>query len=163
MREGHPFETEALDKLRVKQRGLLRRIPGWIVERLQLERFPHPEPIRDGDEVFAETLVRELIEDKLQEDPEVRSLVEQNLARDGQAAALFMIYRSSFTQSVLLDNDDVGKVYHELEEAMTEAKVSKVDPQLLARIHLLIVLLVLADRLATDDYVDPRVPPLQEA
>jgi hypothetical protein len=151
---GDPFRTPEFDELRALQRRQLRYVPVSLLERYQLDALPGAgEP--DG---FDEDVVRDLA------DQEARNLVElfENFeihARVERQAA-FLYERSGSEAGI----DDFQATLVDLATLLAATQTSlftaSIDDDRAARLERFVKLVIWADELADDGYVDDRLAPL---
>lgn len=144
MKAGHPYETEELDDLRAAQRRVLRSIPTWITERFELEVDEHR--VADADRPQAELMLRRYVADQLSNSDQ--SLLDRWQAHTeaellDQAARAF-----AAAWEMPLAEDARGR--------LREHRIGEVAKEEGKLIRQLIPVLVLADMLSVDDYMDPR-------
>lgn len=160
MKDGHPYETEEMDRLRSDQRRLLRHLPNEVVTPLA-ELDASGQFGRDRLEVLVRRRVAVVV---AAVDPKVTDLLAKLQAfqdtRDlsntltGGMGGSFQVIEAEARQRL-------GPVIIEAERQYSEAEEGLRDPnayhEMLAAVSGLAGLLCWADALADDGYRDPRV------
>lgn len=158
VKPGDPFETEALDELRAKQRRDLRLVPDWLFE------LYGPSPSQTIDAIgiappgLVEHEVRRLAEDA---QAELKGLPAQ-MAKDTLAAVRWAAVQS-WGAGVTVSGAGIvpGYVFSqkitELHHEMSQARIGdQPNVEIAAALTRYVHLLVWADQLAGDGYMDPR-------
>lgn len=159
MRPGDPFETEALDELRAKQRRGLRLVPDWFLELYG----PSPSQTIDAIDIAPPGLVeqelRGLAEEARAELGDLAAQMEKHTAAEVRRAAV-QSWGADVTVSGasivpgLVFSQKITELHHETSQArIGEQPDVKVAAALTRYVHLL----VWADELASDGYRDPRL------
>jgi hypothetical protein len=149
MKDGQPWATKKLDRLRREQRRQLRALPGKLVDEVHA---PRPSVQLEGDETLVELelryqarvwaerpVVADVLGDltsKLASAVVVETLQKTDLPMDAEFALEPIVYRDR------LPEDDALEVQ---------------EPDAYAALRAFSILATMADRLAEDDYLDPRV------
>jgi hypothetical protein len=148
---GDPFLTDDLDQLRAVQRGQLRAIPAWVVER-QGQRFPPAPAVPEADLAMIEQLLRRLAAD---------AFVELEVARWDQlggeeAAALLGPLRETAQELGTADSARriLDDLVEDLEVATREIPARFTEDEIHVATRF-ILFAAWADELA-GDYLDPR-------
>jgi hypothetical protein len=159
MREAHPFLTEELGELRLKQRRLLRSIPDWVLDADHLGPAEwKPESVPEGDRALVEMLVRDMIA----ADPGwsgIEPLLKE-WARDTSSSRLahFVLHEASESpgHNLVSSREVLVKVTNDRAQEATTATTKTIPTELVPAVGSLILMLVWADVLA-GDYTDPRL------
>ncbi|HEX2063812.1 MAG TPA: hypothetical protein VHE80_05265 [Acidimicrobiales bacterium] len=153
MKPGDPFDTEATDELRTRQRRILREIPEWVVSRATDGRVPLDLTGQVGffDTAIAEAVVREVVDEQLRESTELGAFVVA-LREHGKAEHASAVVSRRFEVERHL-----FQVTRQLLDRKNEAVVREIPGELIGPVFSVVSLLVLADELASDDYRDPRL------
>ncbi len=149
MKLGDPFETEALDATRARQRRELRLLPAWVVERVArgMRSADVNDPFERGP---LEELLRALAE------PE-REAARTTL--DGLKQAAWSVRAANF----IARRNAIEAQWDTLTERLagdvagTKSDDGPIPVEHVGNIYRYIRLLVLADELADDGYRDPRL------
>ncbi len=153
MKPGDPFDTEATDELRSRQRRILREMPEWVFSRATDGRVPLDLAGQVGffDTALAEVGVREIVEEQLRESTELGAFVVA-LREHGKAEHASAVVSGRFGVETYL-----FEVSRQLLDRKNEAVVREIPGELIKPVFSLVSLLVLADELASDGYRDPRL------
>jgi hypothetical protein len=154
---GHPFLTPELDELRSLQRRQLRDVPMSLLERYHLADLPAAGSV----DAFTETALRLLADQEarnmveLLESFELHAIVECQLsflsARDEAG--------DGRTEDFAIAMVDLAS---RLAASQTALFSASADEDRAARLERFVKLLLWADQLADDGYVDPRVATITE-
>ena len=156
MREGHPYLTDQLDSKRVEQRRLLRSIPDYL---LSLDNIgPSGQAVEAIlDRPYVEGIVREKAQSLL--DARTRDQFDQwDSAAAEERFVQFLQY-----EVVRRPGSRIDYVWPDAVRAVAPDSLAvlhnprEIDENVVARLRPLILLLVLADDIADDGYVDPRL------
>jgi hypothetical protein len=144
VRNGHPWETKKLRRLRRQQRRLLRALPSTVIAGLHA---PRPAIALEGDGVIVELELRR----------RARECVEREGADD-----LLDELGSKFPQTLLVETLQKTEVPATADFALTQLAPPDTTPELgdgnvHAALQAFATLVVMADRLSDDGYLDPRV------
>ena len=165
MKPGHPFETEALDKLRSQQRRALRMVSDWLFE----DFAPTEGVSADSPEVVG------LLEHELRTEAEKthKELDEGLLSRmeDHTRMEVLLGFLSQHDTAVKIETQSRAMPSHVFRNRVAELREhasgiaiyehpERHETALLARY---VRLLVWADDLADDGYRDPRLPQAPES
>lgn len=157
MRPADPFETEALDELRAKQRRDLRLVPDWLFdiyapsETINVAGVTSPGLVEQELRSLAEETVPDLGDMLARMEQHTRTEVRSEATRRwgtdvtltfGLRVAPVRAFRQKITE--LQDDASRARIYEEPDREVGGATTRYVH------------LLVWADQLAGDDYVDPR-------
>lgn len=146
--DGHPWLTDELDNTRAQQRRTLRGVPDWLLGQWKFR--PAPQPV---DSAFTEVLVR-------------HHITEMLAANDGLRAELesMATWTRVFTLSRFIGDSEASQpgsalvnVAGQLTAGEREAHYGQVPNELSPQVHALVYLLLWADELAEDEYLDPRI------
>ncbi len=144
-----PFVDESLVELRTAQRKLLAAVPDWVIDGL-LHGIPRTEPPLSDVGGRAEYRIREMAREEMLGAHEV-------LERAGKAAAASEVL-AVMTQWIKNAGGDAALLMQEvmatLRDELADMPTAGEDLKSMSR---MVVLLDLADRVATDGYRDPRL------
>lgn len=164
----NPFVTEELLQSRATQRRLLRRIPARLVLDASADVVKPPELLDRVDRVAIEIDLR----DQASEAAEQLRPVLASYAGSEFVDQLVQLHTDLIRHRAgrldigpphvaALSDPLLGMLFEDLDrlQQRRESMVSiRLDPERSAAVHRLVVLLVIADLLAGDDYQDPRLP-----
>lgn len=159
MKPGDPFETEALDELRSKQRRDLRLVPDWFLELYG----PSPSQTIDAIDIAPPGLVehelRGLAEEARAELGDLPARMEQDtLATVRWTAVRDWGAEVTVTGRRIVRGYVFGQKSTELHQDVLRATLNEEpEPHLAAALTRYVHLLVWADELASDGYMDPRL------
>ncbi len=151
MKEGDPFDTEAMDDLRSRQRQLVRQLHEAAF-RTAARDWPGLVALPErADAALLEGEVRELADQELSDSDELAELVSR-LRRAGRTAQTAQLFDS------LVWRDPYLREFRErTRQEAQEARVDSIPEGLAPDLYRFVHLLLLADELAGDDYRDPRL------
>lgn len=152
VRDGHPFETEELDRLRSSQRALLRGAPDGIIGKMApgpgFKNLKHP-----ADAPMVELRFRRYAQVQLEASADYFS---QWLKHTGarETARLDGDIWAHRNLSAAQGLDRVTDALAEESRSSEPAEFGQVEPDSLYEVW---ACLVAAEELASDDYIDPRL------
>lgn len=144
--DGHPFWTTELDELRAEQRRILRHIPTWVINHYRAYDTSI-ESVRGDDRPYAEVVLRRAIRDEVLTD-EVAAVLLERMERHSDSELMYELSKA-------LDGDDVFT--HRAYQSHREHRLANLQDQEIVWLKRLIVVLMVADELADDDYADWRL------
>lgn len=149
MKDGHPYETEDLDKTRVAQRRTLRSVPDWIVDDVKVP-LPDFSSVNDPDRFLIEAELRQLAQ---------VSEVKLRAFLDRWHKHLAPEVVRSFLRGATKEGVAAGAMSDVFEDVLAEEMATRVTevPTERPEITRLVTLLAWADLLARDGYKDPRI------
>jgi len=142
---GHPYDTGALELLRASQRQVLAVIPTWRLERIDLRLDRHGVP--EEHKAQAETALRDLTQREIIE-PNSDLVVRMQGHTEGELLRFATHAVSDIWDSQLMQA---------VEALNREHRMNSVTDDEGLVIRELVINLTLADVLAGDGYMDPRV------
>jgi hypothetical protein len=144
MRNGHPWETKKLQRLRRQQRRQLRALPSTVIAGLHA---PRPAIALEGDGAIVEL--------------ELRRRARECVEREGTGDLLDEL-ESKFPQTLLVETLQKTDIPANADIALTQLAPQDTtaelgDANVHAALQAFATLAVMADHLSDDGYLDPRV------
>lgn len=151
MKEGDPFDTEAMDDLRSRQRQLVRQLHEAAF-RTAARDWPGLVALPErADAALLERELRELADQELSDSDELAELVSR-LRRAGRTAQT-----AQFFDSLVWRDPYLREFRERTRQEAQEARVDSIPEGLAPDLYRFVRLLLLADELAGDDYRDLRL------
>lgn len=151
MKEGDPFDTEAMDDLRSRQRQLVRQLHEAAF-RTAARDWPGLVTLPErADAALLERELRELADQELSDSDELAELVSR-LRRAGRTAQT-----AQFFDSLVWRDPYLREFRERTRQEAQEARVDSIPEGLAPDLYRFVRLLLLADELAGDDYRDLRL------
>lgn len=154
---GDPFETEALDETRARQRRLLRETADWVVT--SALRDYQPMAVDAAATALVEIEVRGLIDEELADDSPLTQFMNKHTRWNSARQVATVISRR-----VPLDMyfDQLAQILRDRETEAHTIAANQIPSDALPFVVRLIRLLVMADELSSDGYRDSRLSSAQE-